>query len=69
MSMILTKGLEWGLHHEFQDTEILKDTHIVTDSLRKSYDLLTGHLVAWMQEKSIIQFVDEPLMPEAALYI
>ena len=55
-------ALKWGMHQAFEDGELMKDIHIVIESLRNGYDLLHGHLAQWLLEA--IKFVEDPTPAE-----
>ena len=37
------KSIEWALHAEFQDAQLLRNCHICIESLRNSSDLISSH--------------------------
>eukprot|EP00969_Alexandrium_andersonii_P180255 7966838-Alexandrium_andersonii.AAC.1 len=61
-------GLKWGMHFQFADKELLKDMHIIVESLRNAYGLLYSHLAQWLADT--VLFVDTPEDPSnlAALW-
>ena len=41
-------AFRWGLHSQFTDKELTRDTYIAIESLRRSADLIKSHIYEWV---------------------
>jgi len=56
-------ALTWSLHTQFKDLELMKDVYIIISSVMNSYDLVHGHLAAWLNEH--MHFVPADALPHS----
>ena len=56
-------SLRWSLYTQFADTQMMKDMHIILESLRNSSNLIWQSLGAWLGE--VLVFKPDTELPEA----
>ena len=56
----VNKAMEWGMHADFANKEILRDCWVACESLRNSFDLVKKHMGLWISTH--LEFT-EPLGP------